>query len=420
MRTSLLTGLLASLHLVAVVSAADDPKEVLEDLTSRFRKGALSLDALLLQYNRIESQKHIDIFGRRRIHEGLVRELRGATDPKLLGEAEARLRRASKAELPGQVLLLKAALGEAFPGSRQEKVALYIGALKAKDERLNVWGARLLGDSKWPEAVEALIQAMAEAEATTAPDSFLISLLGQELYRVLGAKATGGSGRIRAGWEQLGRKVPAQPDHSLTGDSAVTGIFFGDRLSPRAVLCIDTSSSMEQRTTLKEARGATAVRGRERRPTGTEPKITIVKRELERAVGSLGRSSQFNIVTYSAAASPWRGKAPLKLVPAREDEVSAARDFARGLRTASGTNIHDAMVLGLETAGVETIYLLSDGVPSRGGSPEEILERVAAMNYLLGARVITYGFAAEEQGAYDEAFMQKLAAAHRGWYRRLN
>ena len=72
-------------------------------------------------------------------------------------------------------------------------------------------------------------------------------------------------------------------------------------------------------------------------------------------------------------------------------------------------------MLALKVKGVETIYLLSDGAPSRGGGPEEIKKRFAALNYLLGVRVVTYGFTGS-----DEKLMKDLAGRNWGWYRALN
>ncbi|MBI4605034.1 MAG: hypothetical protein HY721_23985, partial [Planctomycetes bacterium] len=236
--------------------------------------------------------------------------------------------------------------------------------------------------------------------------------------------AQGGSGRIRAAWEAMGKKLPASPSYDPVESDAVTSAFFGDRVSPRSVLCIDTSSSMLQRTSLRSAgsQGRTVVKGeRDReRSKATERKIDIVKRELERTVLALRPSCKFNVLSYNAAVLPWRGKGELKLHPANEGSLKDAAEFARRLATATGTNIHDALAEALEVPGVETVYLLSDGVPSVGGTKEEIERRVAALNYLRGVRIITYGFAAEESGAYDEDFMRRLAQRNWGWYRRLN
>ena len=146
---------------------------------------------------------------------------------------------------------------------------------------------------------------------------------------------------------------------------------------------------------------------------GNSPKVDIVKGELAKAVGGLSRESLFTIIPYDGTATTWRGRGQLQ--PGTRTNVLAAEGFARSLQPGSGTNIHDSLALALKVKGVETIYLLSDGAPSRGGGPAEIKKRVAAMNYLLGVRVVTYGFTGS-----DEKLMKDLASRNWGWYRALN
>ena len=93
----------------------------------------------------------------------------------------------------------------------------------------------------------------------------------------------------------------------------------------------------------------------------------------------------------------------------------AAEGFAKSLQTGSGTTIHDSLALAQKVKGVEAIYLLSDGAPSRGVGPAEIKKLVAAMNYLLGVRLVTYGFTGS-----DEKLMKDLASRNWGRYRALN
>jgi len=50
-----------------------------------------------------------------------------------------------------------------------------------------------------------------------------------------------------------------------------------------------------------------------------------------------------------------------------------------------------------------------------GGNPDQIRKRVAAMNYLRGARVVTYGFTGSK-----EDLMRGLASKNWGWFRSLN
>ena len=90
------------------------------------------------------------------------------------------------------------------------------------------------------------------------------------------------------------------------------------------------------------------------------------------------------------------------------------------MTTGRGTNVYEAIRVALGFPGVDTIYLLSDGSPTRGGNVPEIEKHVQLRNYLKGVRVITYGFASEREGEFDEAFMQRLAGNNCGWYRRLS
>jgi hypothetical protein len=167
-------------------------------------------------------------------------------------------------------------------------------------------------------------------------------------------------------------------------------------------------------------RGRTEVKGKERRAP-KRPKVEIVREELLRALSGLQSHSSFNILGYNATPSAWRAeRGGLKLHRAGTETIESARAWTRALEVATGTNIHDTLAAALDVPEVETIYLLSDGVPSRGGGTAEVERRAAAMNYLRGVRIVTYGFTAEGEGAYDEEFMKRLARNNWGWYRRLN
>jgi hypothetical protein len=225
---------------------------------------------------------------------------------------------------------------------------------------------------------------------------------------------------VRKAWEEMGRKIPDAPDHGAGRSGRATSSFFGDPVSPRAVFAIDISSSMRETATVRAGRDAGA----------TRPKVDIVKGELGRALDGLRASSRFNIIGYNASLFPWRGggtttvgapsRTALRLHAASADALRSAGEFAANLPVAAGTNIHDALAAAIAVPEVETVYLLSDGAPSRGGGPAEIERRVAAMNYLAGVRIVTYGFAAEGKGAYDEVLMKRLAGRNWGWYRKLN
>jgi len=173
-------------------------------------------------------------------------------------------------------------------------------------------------------------------------------------------------------WERSSRPRPITLPRPA---GRVTVVFFGDRVSPFSVFAIDTSSSMLQTATLRAPSRSAAQATKAR-------KVDIVKEELKRALAGLLPNCRFNIIAYNETYHPWRGgKQSLKLHLATKDSVASATKFAAGLPVAQGTNIHDTWLAALAISEVETIYLLSDGIPSVGGGPAEITRRVAAMNY---------------------------------------
>lgn len=395
--------------------AADRADEFVERLVSKMGNSS-SIISALGQYSRMERGSQFDVFTRYEIHQDLLKALKGMTDVALAEATAKLLKKSSRSNIPAQVLVMKALIGPSFPAPKSERTANLVRMAKGKEQRLSIWGLRLLGDSRWPEAVDALIEILREEEdAGRVPEGLLWNFTSMELFRLLGAKAAqGGSGAIKKNWEKMGRKLPEKPSYEIEeggeGGGGGTLVFFGDRISPRSVFLIDISTSMRGKATLRRPRPGD--------DGGSQPKVDIVKGELEQAVGGLRPFCKFNILSYNATIHPWLGERMMQLITASTRAVQSAIGFTRKLEVAPGTNIHDSLAAGLKIPEVETIYLLSDGAPSRGGGPEEIRKRVQALNYLKGIRVVTYGFAGKK-GA-DVALMQWLAKNNWGWYRKLN
>ena len=388
--------------LLALPVFPDSPDEILSPMLKRLDKGGESAYSYVLrQYNRVESGKRLDVFGRYQVHQKLLKALRARADKDLLAVVRALVKKKQASVFPSQVVGLKAFAGAARGGvERADVVKLYSDYTRSKERGLQTWSVRLLVDSGWPEGIDALIARLREEEDAGRHLDDLASVIQSELYRALGAAAIGDAGAVKKRWENMGKKLPDKPNYAP--DAASGGgrtVFFGDRIALRSIFCIDISSSMK---------GQVKMPGK-----GNSPKVDIVKGELAKAVGGLSRESLFTIIPYDGTAKTWRGRGQLQ--PGTRTNVLAAEGFARSLQTGSGTNIHDSLALALKVKGVETIYLLSDGAPSRGGGPAEIKKRVAAMNYLLGVRVVTYGFTGS-----DEKLMKDLASRNWGWYRALN
>ena len=302
----------------------------MERIGARLQGPSIDVGGALRDYIRVESSRSFDVQERYQVHEGLLRVLKECRDPSLGDAVESLFTAPLSGEPAACVLLLKSVIGPRFPGSREKRAAWLARAAREK-EPVCRWGMHLLAESRWPEGVDALIAILAEEEKKD-PEGVLAAMASAELYRVLGSKGLGSAGRVRRNWEDLGRKVPDQPDRS-TGGSGITPSFFGDRLSPRSVLAVDISSSMKQPAVAPSPTGGAA--GGE-----TRPKLEIVKEELERAVAGLQSSARFAILVYDARPLAWReGVRPVRLHCATGASLRSARGFARSLVAGQGTNI---------------------------------------------------------------------------------
>ncbi len=397
----------------------------LEYLVGRLEAGPENISRVLRQYSAIESSRRWDEFARREIHIALLRALGKIDDPAIERAAETLLGGSGRSQQAARILMMKVLIGDRFPQSRDERVATLVEVTRSRDQRTAVWALRLLGDSRWKESVGALIDILRREEKENATESLTWNVASGELYRLLGKHAQRGetADHIRRQWEERGRKLPEKADFEPVASGERTVSFFGEMISPRSAFVVDVSGSMKQSTSVIDIaaeRGRTAA-GRGRILAGPkEPKIDIVKRELERSLSSLLPHYEFTVISYESEYRPWRGRGGLRLHKASRRNAESAVGFTRALEAGSGTNIHDSLAAALVIPEVETVYLLSDGVPSVGGDKNAVRRRVDALNYLLGVRVITFGFAAEDTGSFDEEFMQRLARENWGWYRRLN
>lgn len=371
-----------------------------------------SVSAVLSRYAAVEAREIGSAGERYDLHRDLLERLRARDDRYLARHLRRVLRRPARTHFPAQVLALATLVGGKLPLERAQRVELLADAARDRTFRVSLWGLRLLGESRWPEAVDALIEILEDEEEAGRSGSALWHRASSELYRVLGAEAAQGTAAsIRARWEAMDREVPEEPDYGRASETGrgrgATVVFFGNRIAPRSIFAIDTSSSMRQ-----------SARIGNREP---ERKVEIVRRELMRSLGGLQESFRFNILAYSSEWRAWRGDASeLELHPATAEAVRSARQYAQNLETHTGTNIHDTLSAALDVRGAGTIYLLSDGEPSRGGGKKEILRTVRVKNYLRAVRLVTYGIVPEEGGSFDEDFLERLAAENFGWYRRVN
>ncbi len=138
------------------------------------------------------------------------------------------------------------------------------------------------------------------------------------------------------------------------------------------------------------------------------------KRQLKNAYRSLNAGENFTVVIYADRAVAWQDTA----VPATEENKEAANLWLdKTPRVGYSTNIHEAVRTSFSIAKrskVDTIYFLSDGLPSLGEitDPIRLLHQIRLWNASSNIIIHTIGLGS----AQDHIFLGKMAEDNRGKY----
>ncbi len=139
--------------------------------------------------------------------------------------------------------------------------------------------------------------------------------------------------------------APSRPRGAADADHTEAGGFVG--LSPRSdrvCFLFDFSGSMW--TALED---------------GRVPK-DIVAAKLTEALEELPETTEFNLIPFTNEPLPWEPE----LRPAKKNEVRRALDYFLGCRARGRGNFFDAALLAMSDPRVDTIVVLTDGVPTGG------------------------------------------------------
>jgi hypothetical protein len=152
-----------------------------------------------------------------------------------------------------------------------------------------------------------------------------------------------------------------------------------------------------------------------------ESKLDRARRELSRTLGDLHPDVRFNIYLFNDSITVFAKD----FKPASPLNITAAELFFKDAEAKGGTNLFDALNqalaikeigtlnhIGAETV-CDTIFLLSDGVPSTGLviNPDEILDIISTANRRKRIRIHTIYV-----GAEHSPFMQEFARRNFGAY----
>ncbi len=243
-------------------------------------------------------------------------------------------------------------------------------------------------------------------------------------------------------WKKWWDVAQAKFEFPKDADKAVTGVrvqnqlsYFGIEVSSKHVgFLIDISGSMEELVPVKEGgkgsstasdrekpEGKTTVGGAGGGP-GSDPKIPVkdgkakkidvLKKELASLLRRLPADMQINILTFYSTFDQWQPELQPLAGPGRQKAIK----FVQDLKTKHGTNVFDTLEAALKDKRVDTIYLLTDGLPSAGRILDQagICKEIQAQNRLRGVTIHCVAFGEEAP------LLEQLAKENGGKYRFVN
>jgi Mg-chelatase subunit ChlD len=183
---------------------------------------------------------------------------------------------------------------------------------------------------------------------------------------------------------------------------------YGTIRSKRAIFVVDVSGSMEARFTTNRGESLT--------------RLQFVQRELQSVLKEqLPAGAKFNLVVFSTRVRMWKPG----LVAATPQSVQEAVRYVGALQQGGGTNIHGALEKAFADSAVDTVYFLTDGMPTDGKKKAngEILQDVAAWNAQRKVVVNTVAFLmgnfSSDNKPRSRELMLQLAKATGGVYRAI-
>jgi hypothetical protein len=297
------------------------------------------------------------------------------------------------------------ATAPATAADRAEEVR--IAATRVADDAGTV--AALLGDRSWRVRLAATAACDRVRDAGVVPA--LIRVLDGEPGRVrarAGAALEGLTGapfgedaaRWRAWWERSRatfRPVEVRPPRPPDETSSVVRFRRIPIVSQRICFVIDASRSMLEPAPGKEGR----------------TRWQLVVEDLQEVLRRVPDSARFNVILFRTDVEAWKPG----LVPASRANRAACQRWIGEAKPAGWTNLFDALRLALSDDDVDALYVLTDGVPSRGAETtrRDILDEIAFLNrYRLVQINCVQAGSSEGLGKRWDGFLDELANAHEG------
>ncbi len=191
-------------------------------------------------------------------------------------------------------------------------------------------------------------------------------------------------------------EIPEPPEQHAGTQAGFYGI---PVKSERVIFVIDQSGSMSAPGQKPDAYDKKALN-----------RLDVAVREVLGAIAKLKNRARVNVILFHTTIHPWKDKLQ-KLNGSTRSSIQ--RDLASKKPT-GGTNLYDGLELALRTKDVDTIFLLSDGVPGSGKyvATPDILRAVRRENQTrrVAIHCISIGM--------DSELMRRIAKENGGRYAR--
>lgn len=254
-----------------------------------------------------------------------------------------------------------------------------LAALTRPEWQVQLAAAKAIQRLDAVEGVEPLIAALEKADGRIKHEinDALVALTGENKHGVAQL------------WREWWEASKAQPRKSrderkkvaANGEKGFTTFYGIPVKSKRMVFVLDRSGSMAEKANWKDD-GSTATGAAESVKLVGDRKIDVCRYELKKALLMLPKDAEFNILFFNRDLQQF-SSAPVKATP---DNVKRAFAFIDSIEPQGRTNIFDSLERAMASKEfkqqVDTIFLLSDGLPNCGQfeAPADIRKEVARLN----------------------------------------
>jgi hypothetical protein len=129
--------------------------------------------------------------------------------------------------------------------------------------------------------------------------------------------------------------------------------------------------------------------------------------ELRKAILGLSEPGEFTVLAFNDNCRAWSRT----LRAANKEGLDGALMFIDSLVLEHGSDLRTVVEPLSRLERLDSVCIISDGGIDRTGEVEQLF---LAWNYLLGARLITYGFVPPVEG--QQGILENLGRSHHGWY----